>query len=72
MSQTAPITEGEGISPNKKTGLRPILIGLVGAFLLGGGGFYAVYTKLISWRERSTDCSIRHAAEAPGTLLYGD
>ncbi|CUX80246.1 MAG: flagellar FliL protein [Roseibaca calidilacus] len=47
MSQTAPITEGEGISPNKKTGLRPILIGLVGAFLLGGGGFYAVYTKLI-------------------------
>lgn len=32
---------------NKKKGLVPILIGLAGAVVLGGGGFFAVYSGLI-------------------------
>lgn len=43
-TDTAPSTEGE---PKKKLALMPILLGLVGALALGGGGFYAVYSGLI-------------------------
>lgn len=33
--------------PKKKTGRLPLLLGLVGALVLGGGGFYATYSGLI-------------------------
>lgn len=47
MSQTADAPGGAAESPKKKNVLLPIVIGLLGATLLGGGGFYAVYAGLI-------------------------
>lgn len=47
MSQTADAEGSTTGNSSKKGGLRPILIGLIGALALGGGGFYAVYAGLI-------------------------
>lgn len=44
MADDAPPQEA---APKKKKSLLPILIGLVSAVVLGGGGFYAVYSGLI-------------------------
>jgi flagellar protein FliL len=46
--------------PPKKRSKKPLLIGLVLAFLLGGGGFYAVFSGLI------LGTAAGHAEEATG------
>ncbi|MCL1628877.1 flagellar basal body-associated FliL family protein [Roseibaca sp. V10] len=47
MSQTAENTGSADETPKKKKALLPILVGMLGACLLGGGGFYMVYSGLI-------------------------
>lgn len=47
MAQSAESSGGDVETPNKKRTLAPILVGIMGALLLGGGGFYAVYSGLI-------------------------
>jgi len=47
MSQTADAESTNTENEKKKSGLRPVLFGLLGALALGGGGFYAVYAGLI-------------------------
>jgi flagellar FliL protein len=60
-AKEAPVAEAEtpqDAEPKKKTSKLPILIGLVLAVLLGGGGFYATYSGLLFGQE-----SEAHAAE---------
>jgi len=40
-------TEPEPVEEKKKGGKKGLIIGLLGAILLGGGGFYATYAGLI-------------------------
>ncbi len=47
MSEAAPAADPSLENPPKKSGLRPILLGLVGAVTLGGAGFFAVYSGMI-------------------------
>lgn len=51
MSQTADEPPVDPETPPKKSSLKPILMGAVGALVLGGGGFYAVYSGLILSNE---------------------
>ncbi len=46
MTNTEETASGEEDSPKKKS-KKPLLIGLILAFILGGGGFYAVYSGMI-------------------------
>ncbi len=43
-TDTAPSSDAP---PAKKSGLIPLIIGVLGALILGGGGFFAVYSGLI-------------------------
>jgi flagellar FliL protein len=47
MSQAADPTGVTTETPSKKKGLLPVLIGVAGAAILGGGGFFAVYSGMI-------------------------
>lgn len=55
MSQTAENTGSDDETPKKKRALLPILVGILGAFLLGGGGFYLVYSGLILGGDDKTE-----------------
>ena len=46
MADSEEIVDGEEDAPKKKS-KKPLLIGLVLALLLGGGGFYGVYSGMI-------------------------
>lgn len=47
MSQTASPAEPSDETAPKKRSLMPLLAGLAGAVILGGGSFYAVYSGLV-------------------------
>ncbi len=46
MADSNKIADGEEETPPKKS-KKPLLIGLVLAFVLGGGGFFAVYSGIL-------------------------
>ena len=54
-------TEPEPTEDVKKGGKKGLIIGLLGAILLGGGGFYATYVGLILGAPNAHDS---HAAES--------
>ncbi|NOR62729.1 MAG: flagellar basal body protein FliL [Rhodobacteraceae bacterium] len=54
-------TEPEPVEEKKKGGKKGLIIGLLGAILLGGGGFYATYAGLILGAPDEHDT---HAAES--------
>ncbi len=54
-------TEPEPAEEKKKGGKKGLIIGLLGAILLGGGGFYATYAGLILGPADEHDT---HAAES--------
>ncbi|MBL1438241.1 MAG: flagellar basal body-associated FliL family protein [Rhodobacteraceae bacterium] len=54
-------TEPEPTEEKKKGGKKGLIIGLLGAILLGGGGFYATYAGLILGPAGEHDT---HAAES--------
>ncbi|HGG04006.1 MAG TPA: flagellar basal body protein FliL [Aliiroseovarius sp.] len=54
MADPQELAEGEDQSPKKKS-KKPMLIGLILALVLGGGGFYAVYSGLIFGTDPPTD-----------------
>jgi len=55
-------TEPEPTGDKKKGGKKGLIIGLLGALLAGGGGFYATYAGLILGPAAAEDSS--HAAES--------
>lgn len=44
---SAETTDPDAATPRKRSALRPLLVGLVLALLLGGGGFYAVWSGML-------------------------
>ena len=54
-------TEPEPTEDVKKGGKKGLIIGLLGAILLGGGGFYATYVGLILG---APNAHVSHAAES--------
>lgn len=68
MSQTADAPGGAAENPKKKSALLPILIGLAGAGLLGGGGFYAVYAGLILGPANPADTKVTVARPQPSYM----
>ncbi len=46
MAEREKITEGDTDAPKKKS-KKPLVIGLILALVLGGGGFYATFTGMI-------------------------
>lgn len=54
---------GEG--PAKKPSKKPLLIGLVLALLLGGGGFYAVFSGMLFGPASPETAAKEHAEDAP-------
>lgn len=61
--QLAEAEEPQDVAPKKSK--KPLIIGLVLAILLGGGGFYATYSGMILG---STDHSAEHVESAPDAL----
>ncbi|RGP38739.1 flagellar basal body-associated FliL family protein [Pseudotabrizicola alkalilacus] len=52
-------------APSKKKSKLPLLIGLAGALLLGGGGFYATYSGMILGADAAHTPSDAHAGALP-------
>ncbi|MDD7970755.1 flagellar basal body-associated FliL family protein [Roseinatronobacter alkalisoli] len=52
-----------GVAPRRKARILPVLMGILGATLLGGGGFYAVYSGLILAPPDSTGRLAPHAQD---------
>lgn len=50
---------------HKKKGLMPILIGMIGALALGGGGFYAIYSGLILSGQDKADAQSARSEPKP-------
>ncbi len=65
-NEEATESEGEDEAPKKKS-RKPLLIGLVLALLLGGGGFYAVYSGMILAPQGEEMAAAEH--ETPGESL---
>lgn len=61
--QLADVAEPQDVAPKKSK--MPLIIGLVLAILLGGGGFYATYSGMILG---SSDNGADHAESAPEAL----
>ncbi|MDR7126230.1 flagellar basal body-associated FliL family protein [Pseudotabrizicola sp. 4114] len=61
MTQADATTE----APPKKKGKLPLLIGLAGALLLGGGGFYATYSGMILGSHAADTAPDSHAGALP-------
>ena len=61
MAETEETPEGEEDAPKKKS-KKPLLIGLILALVLGGGGFYAVYSGMILAPAPPEEQANAHAA----------
>ena len=59
MAENEEIVEGTEDVPKKKS-KKPLLIGLVLAFLLGGGGIYAVYSGMILGAKPTEEATAEH------------
>jgi len=63
MAENEEIVEGAEDVPKKKS-KKPLLIGLVLALLLGGGGFYAVYSGMILGAKPTEEATAEHPTPA--------
>lgn len=68
MSQNPDEPTVDPENPPKKNSLKPILIGVLGALALGGGGFYAVYSGLILSDEPKPAAAAASTENRPAPL----
>ncbi len=54
MANTATNDDAATASDSKKRSIIPLILGLIGAMVLGGGGFFAVYSGLLFGQSTSS------------------
>ncbi len=67
--QVAEAEQPQDAAPKKKS-KKPLLIGLVLAFLLGGGGFYATWSGLILAGGRAMQKVPRNPTHCPISVSF--